>query len=561
MLNQLRVQLRGDTPEHFIDDALEYVHDDLRNSKNRLERDIYNIVSANRMDNNDADDFFQVALDVIVYGDLSAQEKRVDLSRDRDAYNGLIDSALRFAIAVFASTDREIADRLSRDDYDDFRQLENTYRKEILPVVQRAGRSNRRDARDDRRDIRDRRDDRRNNDTQYQTPRRDVRYDRRTPRRTNRDDDGTITAYGAGSMSKLQQDEPVRTRNNEPYAGMTALDHMPHHHEPKGPYGLVTPMENYEAHELRALQTPQRDRDAIIVPIVDFTRTPELAVKEVVEATPEIKELPDVITLITESEFPVSSAIADKLVGKQEITVYRAQQYRLRSMPVILQPAFEGMETFKSFEQWHKSLSTAMDIISRIEGEVSIYKAVAVSFVQSVNSDLTKLFNDLLAIVDDQGANLSSFVDHAKDAFDWLRSDDGADVYRLFTELEPEYLRHNYAVLSDEEVAKVNQSGNVLGPIGVVESIHHYWITTRILNVNYVGSMLSGDVALKPGKICNVEYNSTPDFYNACARIVRLRNTRKTMSQILLTDSVGHRIAVLAGKREGGTIRVKSFNS
>lgn len=571
MLNQLRIQVRGGISERFLDESLEYVFEDLRKSRNRMDQDICDIISRNRMDNEDADDFFQVAADILAYGDLSAHNDGIDLTRDRETYDKLLSNALHFAVAIFVCTDRALADSLDRSTYDKFRDMDDTYRKKILPVIQREGRrdfgrrdSGRRDDYyDDRRggrDIRDsgRRDTRSMYDTAYQAPRRDDRRELRDSR-----DDGTTTAYGAGMLSKMRQEEEPRQRRDEPYAGMDVLarEDRVSNPAPETRFGTARPMENYEAHELRALQTPTRERDSIVVPLVDFTRTPELAVKEVVESNPDIKELPDVVNIVTECEFPHSAAIADKLIGKQEITVYRAQQYRLRTMPLILAPAFEGVESYRSFDQWYKALNSAMAIVTNMPPEDEIYKSIAVSFIQSVNYDITQLFNTIMAIVDDLGAKVNSFVDHAGEAFNWLRSAEGADVYRLFQELEPEFIRHNYAILTDEEVSKVNQVGSILGPVGTIENVKHCWVASRILNVHYAGSILGKSLTLQPGKISNVEYDMVPDFYNACARIVRLRNTRKTMSMILLSDSLGHRVSILAGKREGGVIRVKSFNN
>ena len=579
MLNNLRIELRGQADSRFIDDVLEEAHRSLTDSRDRLLEDIYSIVAKNRMENGDADDFFQVVADVAAYGDLAAYQKNVDLTRDRDAFFRLADNALEYAVAVFAIEDRDLSDSLPTDRYNNYRELENSYRKDVLPTLRDAGRSTRRDdrggrdTRNDRsRDVRDNRS-RDTGYTSYGNGNRDIRdtrsrddyTQRSTPRRTD-DRDGTVmTAYGAG-IPQQRPAEPTQ-RRNEPYAGGDQLSNSdrPRSRERHAPapetfYGSTYPMENYEAHELRALQTPTRDSNAIIIPMVDFTRTPEIAVKEVVESSPEIKELTDVVNYVTECEFPLAIGITDKLIGKQDLTMYRGVQYRLRNMPLVLMSAFEGFESYKSFVSWYNALQKAMQIIHQLPEDQLDYQAVAVSFVQQVNADMTRLFNMLLSIIDDEGASVVSFVDHADAAFTWLQSPDGADINRLYMELEPEFMRHNYAVLTDAEVEKVNEAGKIIGPVGATNDIKHCWITTRVLTVHYRDSLLGKSLQLTAGKVCNVDFKATPDFYNACARIVRLRNTRMNMGMILLTDTLGHQIQVLAGKRDGGQIRVKSFN-
>jgi len=583
MLSNLRIELRGHADKRFIDDVLDEVLRSLTGSRDRLLEDVYAIIAKNRMENGDADDFFQVVADVAAYGDLAAYSKNIDLTRDRDAFFRLVDNALEYAVAVFTIEDRDLSDTLPTDRYNSYRSLEDSYRKDVLPTLRDAGRSSRRDdrGRDDRyerddrggRDIRDR-SGRDSGYTNYGNSRdirdtrsRDDYTQRPAPRRVD-DRDGTVmTAYGAGIQPQRTEPAP---RRNEPYAGGDQLSNSdrPRSRERHAPanttetfYGSTYPMENYEAHELRALQTPTRESDAIIIPMVDFTRTPEVAVKEVVEANPEIKELADVVNFVTECEFPTSTAIVDKLVGKQNMTLFRGNQYRLRNMPVVLQPAFEGVETFKSFTQWYNALQRAMQLIHKLPEDQLDYQAVAVSFVQQVNADMTRLFNMMLSIIDDEGASVVSFVDHADAAFSWLQSPDGADINRLYQTLEPEFIRHNYAVLTDAEVEKVNEAGKILGPVGATNDIKHCWIATRVLTVHYRDSILGKSLQLTTGKVCNVDFKATPDFYNACARIVRLRNTRLNMGLILLTDSLGHQIQVLAGKNDGGQIRVKSFNS
>ena len=578
MLSNLRIELRGQADSRFIDDVLEEVYRSLTDSRDRLLEDIYAIVAKNRMENGDADDFFQVVADVAAYGDLAAYSKNIDLTRDREAFFRLVDNALEYAVAVFAIEDRDLSDTLPTDRYNGYRDLENSYRKDVLPTLRDAGRSTRRDdrgGRDSRRDTgRDVRDNR-GRDTGYtsygnsrdarDTRSRDDYTQRPAPRRVDDRDDTVMTAYGAGIQPPRAEPAP---RRNEPYAGGDQLSNSdrPRSRERHAPapetfYGTTYPMENYEAHELRALQTPTRESNAIIIPMVDFTRTPEVAVKEVVESSPEIKELTDVVNYVTECEFPTTAGITDKLIGKQDLTLWRGVQYRLRNMPLVLMPAFEGFESFKSFISWYNALQKAMQLIHQLPEDQLDYQAVAVSFVQQVNADMTRLFNMLLSIIDDEGASVVSFVDHADAAFNWLQSPEGADINRLYVELEPEFIRHNYAVLTDAEVEKVNEAGKIIGPVGATGEIKHCWIATRVLTVHYRDSLLGKSLQLTTGKVCNVDFKATPDFYNACARIVRLRNTRMNMGMILLTDSLGRQIQVLAGKRDGGQIRVKSFNS
>lgn len=264
--------------------------------------------------------------------------------------------------------------------------------------------------------------------------------------------------------------------------------------------------------------------------------------------------------MVTEGEFPICTSIADKLIGSQAITVYRGVQYRLRPMPQVLAPAFEGVENFKVFKQWYDALNKATDLITNLSEEQQQFQSVTVQFVQSVNRDITHLFNTLLATIDDQGASVVSFIDNAGAAFDWLQSDDGADIRKLFQEIESEYLRHQYVIMDDNEISKVNQNGEILGPIGATDQMRYCWVATRVTTVHYRDSLLGKHLNLPVGKVCNVEYKLTPDFYNACARIVRLRNSRMRMDLLLMTDSLGHQIQILAGKRDGGQIRVKTYN-
>lgn len=574
MLNNIQIQIKGNVDQRFVDDALEDAVDNMAKSRDRVTRDVYAIISANGFNNQDADDFFQAMADVISYGDEQAYQQRVDLLQDNKAYYSLVDSSLEYAIAIFVVTDAGLSREVTEEEYRYFKQKQNEFQSSIVPHLPRASRSasnNQRPAPRDTRntgregrvyasDVRPTGRDNRATGSNYRpeaSQRRDIRQG--AP--------GGATAYAAAAPQEPARQRREREPYHDPVRRIRGEDVSVAAPIPNNvlPFGKVfnpkdDPMEPYAQHELRSSLIVNRSGERII-PLVDFGNTPEVAVKEIVENEPSIQEITNPVNMISEG-YPSTESLQTLFRGTHDVTMVRVNQYGVRSVPTSVMPLLDGFHNFKSFDQWHEALTKLVEESYRLTSENDPNAWHLVHFNSVLNRDLTELFNQMLALIDDKGGKIDSFVDDYHRAGDnsntvryWLYSPGSEDVLKYFQTLESEFIRHNYGTLDEKEVARLQAEG-VLDPDMVnTEENTFMYIRRRWLVVNYRGSILNENLQMAAGSVCGVDYNTTPDFYNACAKFVRARNTRLSMGNILLTDTSSVSILLLAGRRDGAAMR------
>lgn len=596
----------SDVTDIVIDDIIQL----LENSRDPIEQDIDDIISAGDYDNRDADDFFQTAIDILAYAIIQGDEDGIDVMGNDRSYEKVLRQAMGFAVAVFATTDREISDRLSDRDYNEFSKLADTHVDILGYLKEEVGGSRGRSRGRDTRRSSGRRDEPRGRDRHAGPARRSSStrrssvassYGRNKPRNDERRSGrGGASGRGIkGVASNYRRPQNTGRRNHGDVEDVSQPANLPDSictNQPKlvlveksiikpsnidswvidptkhGVYhaanddntGVIETvisydedgMEDYEQHEIVRSPISTNKNNGVVIPQVDFRTLPEMSTPEQVSAAVEAKYILGEPLNIVATRWDVDQAmLGGELHSDLPYTIAKANQYRMLTIPKGLEDVFEGAERFTTFESWHNLMSIIQDKMEEMSpGD----KHVAGNLLSQLEEDLRLLFNNLLAIVIPEPAGLNSFIKYFYDAMVYLKAPERTDEYEEWRTVEKEYLRHNYSLLTDD-VTKGLIERKVLSP-AQDERVTRKWIHTNLMIVKSIGELMGGSLMLSNANaISQVEFKYTPDFYSVCERLLENRNNNLKMSTIVMVDSTNTQVMLLSGNRRGGTIKLRKL--
>jgi hypothetical protein len=589
-----------------IDTMIEFLED----TRDVVEEDIRDVICAGDYNNRDADDFFQTAIDVVAYGVMQGDDEGIDVLGDRRALDKVLKQAYDFSIAVFALADREISDTLSDRDFDYFKRLADTHAK-LVSAIRRGGSRSRgrggRDRYDDRRgssrrdrgrDRDDRRDSRRDRDDRLD----DRGRGRGTSRRGGRGTTSVRTNYNAGNRSPQRGDDRRDTRREEervepkrrtelkdatvvtqPKIVLKEKSKVVPQFEPNTNYSwMINPteqvtvhvgtergvfetvfekgdnVEEYKDHEIKRSYVSTDKQGGVVVPQVDFRKLPDVGTAEAEEAAVAAKIVQVQPVSFCNTDWRLCMVgLEGKLLTDADYTIAKGDQYRPIAVPKSILSLMAGADRYSTFESWHNTMTLIQDAIPTMSRTDAFLANGYLSFLEE---NLQFLFNNLLAIVLPYSASLDSFIQHYHEGMKYLKSPAQADEYAKWCELEREFLRHNFAMLDFEKAAKLASEGVLYPIIENTAEIQYCWFRTNLVVVRAAGDLLADGLQFSnKDHIAAVEFKYTPDFYSACERLVAYRNRSLKMSGIVIVDSVGNQLMILAGNQSGGAIKVRKL--
>lgn len=590
-----------------VDEIVLELTDMLEDSHDQLEEDIRDIISSGNYDNRDADDFFQVALDVFAFAIIQGETDRVDVMGDDRSFAKVLKQAYQFAVAVFAVTDRSLSDELSDREYDDFAKLVDTHAKILDDLRGNRGRGH--GGRGRGRDSHERGRSRgRGTSTRGGRGRgrdRDVREERtdrtgrRSSRTTSRGVSGVKTSYRAGARPSPRREEPEEheekaaprklvdvayvtqpkivlaekstiSPNFEPATARSwAIDptkqgvyHVAVNNEP----GVIETvleysgdnMEDYKEHEIKRSVISTDKDGGIVIPQVDFRKVPDLGTAEAEEWARKTEITTAAPFSFCSTTFGINTiGMENELVTNQAYTIARGDQYRPASVPQCVNDLMEGVDKYSTFESWHNLMTMIQDRLSDMNRRDT---HLAAGFLTFLEDNLKFMFNNLLAIILPRNATLDSFIKYFHEGIAYLKEPAQADEYAAWMEMEREYIRHNFSMLSEDVQDELTENGTLYPKMVSTEEVRYCWFKTNMIVVRASGDLLADQLKISNDKyISQIEFKYTPEFYSACERLVAYRNKNLKMSTIIMFDSIGNQLMVLASNVDGGIIKIRKL--
>lgn len=601
-----------------LKEAIKMAYDFLDNTNDSLEVDVADIVLANDGRNRDAEDFekhFEVA---ITYIDLYNRDKnrRSVFDSDRDMEEA-VGKSLTLACAAIVAADKSLNEGLSDRDYDDVIENADKIEKmaDALEDLEREQEDRGRDrgrsrGRDDRRDSRsrprarsrdrDRDTGRSRTSTQYRRNERgDDREDDRDSRRSSRREEKREARkprgnYGRNTRTETET-EDRRTPVNPDEIQITVPRQTPvkysefktkplpdrvasqvYNPTTHGAYALAgetgvyravlsheedNELENYDAHELNRSLVGRDRKGERIVPLADFRTVRNPVDDEAIDGeTPREPSIVygDTISCVSIGERIPTHKLTEVLNADAEYQVIRMNKYiPLTVVSSVVERVnsevgeIVSMRRFNDFYNWITKVQDAKeDLGPRNE------RFAMLGCLNEMAEQLTKLANNLFGIVSNV-VGMSNFIEDWPNAQAWLVRPDNADVYAAWQELETQYLRHNLAILNEEEVKEAIECGDIEPLPDNSKPITNMWIRSQpfvvIVDGDITGTLQLSDPTI-PAK---VDYELTPDFHAACTNLIQHRNRNMSMSNIILIDSVGSQYSVLANKSQVPVIKVR----
>lgn len=320
-------------------------------------------------------------------------------------------------------------------------------------------------------------------------------------------------------------------------------------------------VENYEAHELNRSLVSHDRKGERIVPLADFR-----GVKDPSDDSPVEGEAPreptiiygERISCVSTGERVPTHVLTGVLNDEAEYQVVNMNKYipltALSSVVESVNDEIGDLPTLKRFNDFYNWITKAQekkeDLTSRND------RFAMLGCLNEMASRLTTLANNLFSIVSNI-PGMDNILEDWPSAQAWLLNPEQADVYSAWQELEASYLRHNFAVLSEDEVNEAVKKGELTQPDVEGKDIKNLWIRAKQFVVLVDGD-ISGTVQMSdPTLPAKVDYELTPDFHTACMTLVQYRNRNLSMADIILIDTVGSQYSVLANKNQVPVIKVR----
>lgn len=589
----MAIEIPHNLNESLIDDIIKDTIHDISTARDVLSQDVDDFVKARNYDNDDFDEFIQIVINCVSIGEEQMTRDRYDINRDSKAYDQVLNASIPVAVSVFAFRVKSIADRMPDRDYNECADIAEKYKYDIERNVDFEGRNSRdrdrggrggrdrggrdrdrdRGGRDRDRDRNDRgRDDSRASRRGGRTDRsrgsdRPASAERRetaTSRRPEREEE-TSRGNRRNREERVER-EPRQVKLPDPQpqvlpmarnASVNTADgmndagfvinpkkqHIVAIHEASGEIveGLV--MEPYEMHELGLAVVVPKD-DGIVIPLVDFTDTPEFLDKENVKSkgglamVTEQQSVNDVMFslgyMVSQVRNYQRNTVADKDLVVPAINVATF------TLPVELHDTFSTLKDVATFEDFFKLLSAIRNYLSDVNGEVgrTELSAMYMSYSTHIRNCLNEFFR-----INFSGQHIDSeFVVDWPDVRDFITDPDNRDVGDYFRSEERRYLAANAKYTMSEQ-----------HPDGKFDIT----VTARYLVMAYNKYFLGNTVLPSRREVfCKVDASTTPEYYNACAKLMRLRNSQYEYSPVVMLDNNNIPVRVVSSRLEGSNVYI-----
>lgn len=595
-----------------LDESIKMALDFLEDSNERLEEDVADIVLANDGRNRDMKDFEKHFETAITYIDLYNRDKnrRSVFDNDRDMEDA-VGKALTLAVAGFAANDKKLMDDLGDRDYDDV--MDNAEKLEKMAdalddLEEESRRGSRRDRdrgrRDDRRSSsrrsrdrgRDRETGRSSTRTSYRRNDRDDRDARRESRRDRkRDEKRSKSAYGRNTRKDDNREEqadsmqvnpdeilisvprqtPVKSSKVKPQALPNEDISRVFNPTTHGAYAIAgeegvfravlehegEEVEDYSAHELNRNLVAHDRKGERVVPVADFRGIKDPS-DDMVDGDEEPREptivYSEQINCIATGERIPTHVLTGVLNADADYQVIRMNKYLpLTVVGSVMNTVNDeigelyNMKRFNDFYSWiTKAQEKKEDLSNRNE------RFAMLNCLNTLADHLTKLANNLFGIVSNI-PGMDNFIEDWPAAHAWLIKPDNADIYSVWQELEAQYLRHNLAVLSDDDAKAAAAKGEIELIDEGNQPIQNLWVRSQPFVVLVDGDISGAIQMSNPELPAKVDYEMTPDFHTACTTLVNHRNRNMSMANIILIDTVGSQYCILANKNQVPVIKVR----
>lgn len=576
-----------------VDEIIEYTLNVIESSKDPLEADVVDICAASAYNNRNADDFFQIVVNVFAYGAEQADSKRADPFA-RGTFEKLVEAGVDMAFAVTILDDRALSRDCSRDEIADFEALKDDYDVILRSIGggrssrgsrdrgSRGGRDRDRGRDNDRggRSGRDRpsgrsggssrrrrnADGANNQTTAYRTRNRDEEEEiveeaaPRAGRRTTRQ--ASTNVIDLAEIKRRGMLEP----NNETNTGHV---YNPSHTligaiETDGRFvEVLQKVEDYEKHELRrSLLT--HDNERRVVPLVSFAKTSNDVISENQDEV-EIFVEPDVVrieyplinfdpSMVLAATYPVLKDHMSKIVLMQ--TILQAKF----TMPVELGNMITNFVEFNTFSGWQKMLVALRDYaIDKDTHETTSLHVL--TEVNRMDAMVVSLFNNYMVILGYPKVKMGCFINDWPAAYKWLSEREQADLWDDFCEYETKLFDANLKItLPKLHLVETGAEADTEEPVEIEPEIPTFFIERSVIMVQYAGSIVGDEVDFsRIGEPCTITYEETPDFFTSCNRLAKRRTGRFALADIYMTDSMGRLIVVGIRENNSGAIRATMY--
>lgn len=580
----MAIEIPYNLTDGLVKDITNDVIRDIQTSRDPLAKVVDDYVCGSNYNNDDFDDLVQIVLNCMSIAAEQYDRKGYDIDRDDKCYQDAFNQSIPVGISVFCFRTRRLQDDLNDREYNQCRDIDDGYRDSIERQVDfegrgRNGRNSRNDrerGRNDRNRDRDYRDNR--NDRDYDRGRSSSRRPDRDNRRTNRDEGRPATSERRNTTPR--REEPRRNERSDrnerndrsqrevrvepikvtlplpPNMAVTAAQGREGAGfviNPQKQSIVITPtrgtdgvegivMEPYEKHELGMAVVVPKD-DGIVVPLVDFTATPEFLDKESVAQTAGltvVKEPQVVEDVMFNLNYLVSQVRAyqrSKVPNNADLLV-PANNVATFKLPAAMFDTFSSLPDVNTFALYHRLLSTIRDYLTNSNGEVGRQELSGMYLALSTH--IRTLLNEFLRINFGDYSIDGEFVDDWNDVKNFV--DETPDVRTLFYAEEVRFLETNAGY---EQTAK-EEDGSF--------SIR---ITAKYLVMAYNKYFLGNTILpSRRGHYCRVDAANTIEYYNACAKLMRLRNTHYPNCPVVMLDSNNVPVRLVSSRMEGANIFV-----
>lgn len=583
----MAIEIPFNLNEKLIDDIIKDTIHDLSTARDVLTQDVDDYVKARNYDNDDFDEFMQIVVNCASIGEEQMARDRYDIERDQDAYDQVLNAAIPVAVSVFAYRVKAIADRLPDRDYNECADIADKYKHDIERNVDFEGRDRGRGGRGGRggrdrdrdRGGRDRDRDRGGRDRdEGRSSRRGGRSDRSrgsdrpasaerrespTSRRPVREE---TTRSGRRNREERVEAAPREVRLPAPQpqvlplarnASVNTAEHMDNAgfvinpkkqhivaiHEQTGEIVEGIVMEPYEMHELGIAVTVPKD-DGIVIPLVDFTDTPEFLDKESVKSkgglamVTEQQSVNDVMFslgyMVSHIRTYQNRTVADKDLIAPVVNVATF------TLPPELYETFSELKSVATFEDYYKFLSAVRNYLSSHSGDLGRVELSAL--YMSYSTHLRNCLNEFFRINFAGQSIDGEFVVDWPDVRDYINDPDNSDVGDYFRNEERRYLAAN----AKYEMSERREDGKF-----------DITVTARYLVMAYNKYFLGNTVLPSRRDVyCKVDAATTPEYYNACAKLMRLRNSQYEYSPVVMLDNNNIPVRIVSSRLEGSNVYV-----
>lgn len=574
--------------DNEVDEIINYAIEVIESSNSRIEQDVVDIIAQSAYNNRDADDFFQVIVNVFAYGAEQAEAKRTDAFAN-GTFEKLVNHGIDMAFAVAILDDRQLSRDCTRDEIEDYETLKDDY-----GVIQRAVGGGRSGGRRDRDRGRGRNDRDRNsrNDRNDRGGRSSGRTNSRsgsgTRRRRNADGaNNQTTAYRTRNREEEEVVEETRsTRRTAPTRTAEVISladikrrglldpnpetntgHVfnPSHTiigaiENDGRFiEVLQKVEDYEKHELRrSLLT--HDNERRVVPLVSFAKTSDAVISESKDEV-EIFVEPDVVrieyplvnfdpSMVLAATYPVMKEHKSKIVLMQAILQAKF------TMPQELGGMVSNFVEFNTFMGWKKMLVALREYAINPDTDEATSLHVLTE-VNRMDAMVVNLFNNYMVMLGYPKVKMGCFINDWAAASNWLTEREQADLWDDFSEYETKLFEANMKItLPALHLVKDGESEEEES----APEVPTFYIERSVIMVQYAGSIIGDEVDFsRIGEPCTITYEETPEFFTSCNRLAKRRAGRFTMSDIFMSDSMGRLVVVGVRENNSGAIRATMY--